>query len=195
MLKFSQIEIQHLLRAWLAISIAFGILLTKGAGFNVFSSSFTYYFLISAFSVGIGFLVHKLSHKYVAQKCNYFAEFRANNFMLIIAILMSFLGFIIAAPGAVMIKAYYMTKERNGKISLAGPAASLGIAIIFFILLYFFPGNLLFYYGSWINLILAAFNLIPFPGFDGSKIFAWSKPVYITTAAITVLMLVLINLI
>ncbi|MBU1246225.1 MAG: site-2 protease family protein [Nanoarchaeota archaeon] len=194
MLKFSQTEIQHLIKAWLAISIAFGILLTKGAGFNVFSNSFTYYFLISAFSVGIGFLVHELSHKYVAQKYNYFAEFRANNFMLGIAVLMSFLGFIIAAPGAVMIKAYYMTKERNGKISLAGPTASLGIAIIFFILLYLFPGNLLFYYGSWINIILAAFNLIPFPGFDGSKIFSWSKPVYITTAAITVLMLILINI-
>jgi len=33
-------------------------------------------------------------------------------------------------------------------------------------------------YGFQINLWLAAFNLIPIPPFDGSKIFSWSKPIW-----------------
>ena len=71
--KTSEIEIQDLFKAWLALSVAFGILI----GGNIFSIAFLYNFLLAAVTVGIGFLLHELGHKIVAQYYGCFAEFRS----------------------------------------------------------------------------------------------------------------------
>ncbi len=42
-----------------------------------------------------------------------------------------------------------------------------------------------------INAWLALFNLIPFMGFDGHKIFEWNKPTYFILLGIAVIMNVL----
>jgi Zn-dependent protease len=100
--------------------------------------------------------------------------------MLILAIFFSFFGFILAAPGGVFIKGR-VTKERNGKISAAGILANLAVAGIFFALFVLVPVSavqVISVYGMMINSWLALFNLIPFMGFDGSKVLAWSKPAY-----------------
>lgn len=173
-MKFSNVEIEHLLKAWVAISLAFAILLSKG---DVFSSTFTTMLLVSGFTVGLGFLLHELGHKFVAQRYKCFAEFRAFNGMLVLAVAMSFVGFIFAAPGAVMINGY-VNKERNGKISVAGPAVNLGLGVIFLALMLAGFVNLFTQYGLMINAWLAAFNMIPFMNLDGKKILNWSKPVY-----------------
>jgi len=47
-------------------------------------------------------------------------------------LLFSLFGFIIAAPGAVFIRGM-ITRERNGKISLAGPMTNIVLAILFLI--------------------------------------------------------------
>ena len=131
-MKFSEKEINDLLKAWIAISIAFAILLNR----DFFSPSFSTTLIVSSITVGVGFLLHELGHKYVAQKYHFWAEFRASNGMLIFAILMSlFLKVIFLAPGAVMIHGYYMTKEKNGKISAAGPMVNFILAALFIILL------------------------------------------------------------
>jgi Zn-dependent protease len=39
-------------------------------------------------------------------------------------------------------------------------------------------------YGSLINALIAAFNMIPFGMLDGRKVFAWNKTVYITVAVV-----------
>jgi Zn-dependent protease len=174
-MKFSNIEIEHLLKAWIAISLAFAIILTPGR--NVTNPVFTTMLLVSGFTVGLGFLLHELGHKFMAQKYHCFAEFRAFNAMLVLAIAMSFTGFIFAAPGAVMINGY-VNKERNGKISVAGPAVNLILGVLFLILLLLGFVNIFTEYGLLINAWLAAFNMIPFMNLDGKKILNWSKPVY-----------------
>ena len=191
MMRFSETEIEHLTKAWVAISLAFAILLSGG---DILSSKFTTLLIVSGLTVGLGFLFHELGHKFVAQKYGCYAEFRASNGMLILAILMSFIGFIFAAPGAVMI-AGRVTKERNGKISLAGPAVNLVLAIVFLglILIGFFPEYT--GYGLIINAWLAAFNMIPFGNFDGIKILRWSKPAYFVTLAVAVALLVVGNIV
>ena len=182
-LTTSETEIRDILKAWIAISIAFAILLNK----SISSTNFTTTFIIAALTVGLGFLIHELSHKITAQHFHYSAEFRANNTMLILAILMSFLGFIIAAPGAVMIRAYNITKRKNGIISLAGPLSNIILAIIFLIL----PLGIISTYGVLINSWLALFNLIPILNLDGKKILNWNKAIYFTTLLIAIGLLVL----
>lgn len=186
-MKFSNIELQHLARAWIAISLAFAILLSNG---NFFSLTFLNLFLISGLTVGIGFLFHELSHKYLAQKYHCFAEFRAFDTMLVLAILMSFFGFIFAAPGAVMIKGYINT-EKNGKVSVAGPVMNIILAIMFFIMVKLNILTGIANYGFFINSLLATFNMIPIWNFDGSKVLKWNKTVYFLTLIIAVFLLVL----
>ena len=88
----SKIELNDLFKAWLAISLAFAIVL---GGFS-FSTKFIVTFVISALTVGIGFIIHEMGHKLVAQRYGCFAEFRAFNSMLWLAVIMSFFGFVFA---------------------------------------------------------------------------------------------------
>ncbi|MCD4760141.1 hypothetical protein K8R33_04610 [archaeon] len=190
-MKFSEVEIEHLLKAWAAITLAFAIYFSGG---DVFSSKFTGWLLISALTVGVGFLFHEMGHKYVAQRYHCFAEFRAFNGMLVLAVLMSFLGFIFAAPGAVMIQGY-VNKERNGKISLAGPLVNVGLAVIFLGLILLGFSNEFTSIGLMINGLLAAFNMIPFLNFDGKKILAWNKIAYFLTLGAAIALMVVRGLV
>jgi len=187
-LTTSEKEITDLAKAWIAISIAFAILLN---GFG-FSSRFLFAFIISAFTVGTGFLVHELAHKIVAQHYGCFAEFRSFDVMLVLALAMSFFGFVFAAPGAVMINGPVGIR-RNGKISMAGPLTNLIFAALFLLgLLIFKTGamNTVAFYGFIVNSWLGLFNMLPFWNFDGKKILQWNKVVYGVMAAVGVLFLV-----
>jgi len=182
----SEIEITDLTKAWIAISAAFAIVL--GGASAIFSLKFLTFFFISAITVGLGFILHEMGHKVVAQKYGCFAEFRADNMMLIFAIALSFLGFVFAAPGAVMISGHHVDRKRLGYIGAAGPIMSLSIALIFFILyLVSNPLSLLGKvsgYGFAINSFIALFNMIPFGMFDGYKIFQGSKIMWVVMTAI-----------
>lgn len=177
-MKFTNKEIKDLLIAWFLISLAFTILFS-GLSLSLF---FLISFIISGLTAGIGFLFHELMHKYLAQKYGLFAEFHASYNMLFLAILFSFFGFIIAAPGAVFIKGE-VTKEKNGRISLAGPMTNIILAFLFLIPILFFNFEgilgLFFNYGFSINSLLALFNLIPAGAFDGKKVYVWNKGIYI----------------
>jgi len=181
-MKFSDKEKKDLFFAGLMISLAFAVLLSGGLG--VLSSGFYIVFIIAFFTAGIGFLFHELMHKYVAQGYGLFAEFRAYYKMLWLAILLSFFGFIIAAPGAVYIKGN-INKEKNGKISVAGPVTNLILGVLFLVLLLALrPEGILgefLSFGLTINSLLAAFNMLPVVPFDGSKVIAWNKKVYTIT--------------
>ncbi|MEK6855028.1 MAG: metalloprotease [Nanoarchaeota archaeon] len=189
-MKFSLKEKKDLLFAGFMISLAFAILLSGGyKSFLTFNSVFFIVFFIAFLTAGAGFLLHELMHKYVAQSYGLYAEFRAFYNMLWLAVLFSLFGFIIAAPGAVFIRGN-ITKKTNGKISLAGPATNIILAIIFLFLILLFGnqglvGNIL-NYGLAINALLAAFNMIPIMPFDGAKIIAWNKGAYFTALTIAV---------
>jgi len=185
----SRTELIDLIKAWVAISLAFAILL----GGSIFSLDFITYFTIASLSVGLGFIAHEMAHKILAQKYGCHAEFRAWDKMLILAVIMSFFGFIIAAPGAVMI-AGPVGRRRNGKISAAGAIANLAVATIFLSLLLIPVTGTLFLiakYGFMINTWLALFNMIPFAMFDGKKVYNWNKAVYFIMVAICISFLIL----
>ena len=184
----SETELKDLAKAWILISAAFAVLLSK----SVFSSEFYLKFIIASLSVGVGFLLHELGHKIVAQRYGCFAEFRSFDAMLVLALAMSFFGFILAAPGAVMISGK-VSKSKNGRISAAGPIVNIMLAAFFFAMI-FAPLPKLFkdvsYYGFIINSWLGLFNMIPFWLFDGYKVLKWNKLAYgLIVAAAAALML------
>ena len=179
-MKTSKKEIQDILKAWTAISVAFAIVLRDSVT-NIFLS-----FVLAAITVGIGFLLHELSHKYFAQRYGYMAEFRSFDSMLFLAIIFSFFGFVFAAPGAVMIQGN-LNKRKNGIVSLVGPLMNLLLALVFLLIIFVFESgfaNLLGTYGFRINTWLALFNMVPLWNFDGKKVFDWNKVVYFVFVAI-----------
>ncbi len=187
-IKTSETEIKHLLIAWLAISFAFAIVLR---GWH--NLSFFLVFIISAVTVGFAFILHELAHKVVAQRYGAWSEFRMAPSMLLLAILTAFMGFIFAAPGAVMIFNPYLTREENGKIAVAGPMMNVILALLFFALFTLAPYGtvgLIGKFGMMINAWLAAFNMIPISVLDGKKVLAWDRRVYSVALGIAILMLV-----
>jgi Zn-dependent protease len=182
----SRREQLELLKAWAAISIAFGLFIWRSTGDLLFS------ILVSALTVGVGFVLHEMAHRIAAHKFKKHAEFRADNNMLIVSIIMGlFLPIIFAAPGAVVISGY-ITKRESGIISAWGPLTNMFLALIFIPLIFVIPS--IAYYGFMINALLFLFNLLPFGDFDGAKILAWSKPVYFSMVFAAV-MLNLVNII
>lgn len=175
-MRFSEEELNQLLRAWVALSFAFSIAM----GGSSLGNSFISTFILSGLTVGLAFLLHELAHKFVAQNLGCWAEFRSFDLGLVLAILMAFSGFVFAAPGAVVI-AGLVTSEENGKIAVAGPIVNLILAALFILTKQFSPAlglSVLFSYGFRINAWLAFFNLLPFWQLDGLKVLNWSREVW-----------------
>ncbi len=175
----SPTEIRDILAALAALTLAF-YLIIRGPS----SSDVLRYVGIAALSVVAGFFVHEMSHKFVARRYGCWAEFRASYPMLLLAIFTSFMGILFAAPGAVMI-AGNVDRERNGKISLAGPASNLIVAVVCLAAAQLTSGAGL----AWsvlqnlatFSVFLGAFNMIPVMPFDGAKILHWNKAIYALT--------------
>jgi Zn-dependent protease len=168
-IKFSKTEILHILASLTAIAIAFSI----AYQINLF---------LGLLTAGLGFLLHELSHKMLAQHYRCFAEFRADFKMLVITVLLSFLGIVFAAPGAVIILGKAgMKKSEYGKIAAAGPLANIVLSLAFLGMFFALPGLKAFAgIGFMINSWLALFNLLPFGNFDGRKVLGWSKAAFFT---------------
>ena len=196
-IRTSETEMQHLLIAWIAISIAFAFVLSGSARHNPFSAIVIRHFVVSLFTVGIGFLLHELAHKVVAQRYGLWAEFRMSPKLLMFAVGVAYLaGWIFAAPGAVYISGSYITQEQNGRIAAAGPLMNILLAAIFmmvemqsgFVEGLGTYGGLTVYLGVRINLWLAGFNMLPFSVLDGKKVFSWSVPAFVGIYLLIILM-------
>jgi len=186
-IRISGIEVQHLTIAWIAISFAFAFVLSSDARAHPFSGTAFHFYLVSLFTVGIGFILHELAHKVVAQRYGLWAEFRMSPQFLMLAVGMAYLiGFLFAAPGAVYISGSYITNEQNGRIAAAGPLMNVLLAVVFifiamqnsFVEGFGAYGALAIVLGVKINLWLAGFNMLPFSVLDGKKVLTWSKPAF-----------------
>ena len=185
--RITRRERSDLLIAWLAISIAFSLIFIRG---GVTVELFVIYLLVSMFTVGIGFILHEMAHKFTAMKYGFWAEFRKDNLMLLVAVAMAALvGVVFAAPGATVIYGTYISREQNGKISAAGPAVNILLCIPFALILFisgmfpvsFLSRNLLALVGMvglQVNAMIAAFNMLPVSVLDGKKVLAWNPAVF-----------------
>ena len=196
-LQFSQREIRDLAVAWLALGVAFTLLLERqlvaaldlgGSLTGLRAGAVAETLLVSLLTVGVGFLLHELAHKVVAVRFGQVAAFRADYRMLGFAVVGALVGFLFAAPGAVVHRGHITAKE-NGLIALAGPVTNLLLAVVFLMpfLAAVAAGIDGFLWqvarrGLQINLLLAGFNMLPFGPLDGRKIRAWSTLIWAVVA-------------
>ncbi len=174
--KFSSEEIRDLIVSTFAISLIFA---WYGRGLPHIDTWFIMYFIIIVFTVGSGFILHELAHRTVARHFGALSEFRAWYEGLAIALALKIiLGFTFIAPGAVYIYKDYLTSEENGLISLAGPLTNVVLAIIFYVI----HVPLISDIGYHVNIFLAAFNMLPIPPLDGSKVLSWNVLIYLIVA-------------
>lgn len=183
--RISRRERFDLIIAWLAISVAFSLIFPR-ANISQYLTSLA----LSMTTVGVGFVLHELAHKFTAMHYGYWAEFRKDNLMLLVAVVLAALvGVVFAAPGATMIYGAGITREQNGRISAAGPLTNLLLCIPFALMLlvsgWLAPigagGNLLSLIGMvglQVNAMIAAFNMLPVSVLDGRKVLAWNPAVF-----------------
>jgi len=186
--RITRPERHDLLIAWLAIAVAFTLLFIRGGATPL---NFVIFLGISLLTVGVGFVLHEMAHKFMAMKFGYWAEFKKDNQMLLMAVVLAALvGVVFAAPGATVIYANGMTREQNGKISAAGPITNILLCIPFlgiFILgmmmggptslagfVTFMVGQI----GLSVNAMLATFNMLPVSVLDGKKVWAWNPAIF-----------------
>ncbi len=190
-------EIIEILISVFAISIAFSIVFAGVTGILDYPGEFSLFVLMSCVTIGSGFVLHEMGHKLTAISYGAYAKFKMWTKGLIFMLIVSFLGVLFAAPGAVYIFSNRITRKENGIISIAGPIVNIILMIFFLLLNLIYPVRLYFsflqgvymfgiadglvnvwIFGALINLVLGLFNMIPAFPLDGSKVMLWSRPVW-----------------
>jgi Zn-dependent protease len=168
--RFSSTEIQHL-------TIGTALVIAAGVSFLIGSTSSIVALAIATVIFALGFILHELAHKYVAQGYGLWAEFRVNTMGVILTAIsiVSPLKFI--APGAVVISGF-ADRDRMGVTAIAGPIVNVVITLALLVTIPILGRTVIYFailYGAAINAFLALFNLIPFAIFDGRKVYAWNR--------------------
>ncbi len=174
-LLFTTRELLDLAAAWVAMGVAFTLFLF---GPDVVSSPAVVELLaISMATVGLGFLLHELAHKVAAVRFGQVAQFRADYGMLFLAVMSGIIGFLFAAPGAVVHRGR-ITEREGGLIALAGPATNVVLALAFGALALVPALATVGRLGAAINAFLAAFNMVPVGPLDGRTVLDWSPAAF-----------------
>jgi Zn-dependent protease len=176
-LRFSTTEILHLLVA---------TALVTAVGMSLYRFQFRWDFIAIFISA---FIIHELGHKFLAQFYRAWAEFRVLFYGAVITAIsaLPFFPFKFIAPGAVMVSGN-LSISRNGRVSLIGPLTNLamGTGFLCSYLALAAAGDdasPILLVGARFNGFIAFFNMIPFMGLDGQKIFGWNKLVWVMTMA------------
>ena len=188
--RFSQEELKHILLSCGALIVAFSLAFLNPLFGGPLPTTRGIAEVVLGASVAVltGFFLHELAHKIVAQRYGAWAEFRSSRSGLVLAIVTGLMGIVFAAPGAVYI-AGPLSREQNGKVSVAGPFTNFVLGLVFlggWIGIRGLSGGDLvgyvrsvLYLTAYINVFLGGFNMIPVPPLDGSKVIRWNPAIWI----------------
>lgn len=151
------------------------------------------FFAVSLFVVGVAFMGHELSHRFVARKLGYFAEYRMWPQGIMLAIFFTLISngsLIFAAPGAVVFGSFWAfrkpTMDEIGKIGVSGVVFNIVLMFVLIGINLFYPHWILMY-AALINAWLAIFNLIPLGPLDGVKVLHWNRGAWLIAFILAVL--------
>ena len=158
-------------------------------------------FFLTLFAVIISFGVYIGVYKVFASKLSCMATFKISQIATLLSFISMFIkpvfkmiifltGFIEVMPykfGRWGIKLIRLTPRDYGTMATAAVSTNLFLAFLFT----FFNGQF-FQLLSQINLLVAFFNLLPIPQFDGSKIFFWSIWIWVFLFVLTLIIALLV---
>ncbi len=174
-IRFSRTELRHL-------TVGTALVTAAGVSFIIGNSFTLLGLVVAALIFSMGFILHELAHKYVAQGYGLWAEFRVNATGVILTALSIVSPIKFIAPGAVMISGF-ADKDRIGRTAIAGPVVNVIITMALLTLLPVLRQSLVYLpilFGAGINAFLALFNMIPFSVFDGRKVYYWNRRYWAT---------------
>jgi Zn-dependent protease len=175
-LRFSRTEVLHLFIATVLVTVV---------GMSFYRFQFRWDILTIFISA---FIIHELGHKFLAQFYRAWAEFRVLFYGAVMTAIsaLPFFPFKFIAPGVVWVSGN-LSHSRSGKVSWIGPLTNLAMGTGFLVSYLMldaigFTRSILLV-GVSFNGFIALFNMIPFLGLDGQKIFGWNKIVWVLTMA------------
>jgi hypothetical protein len=127
---------------------------------------------------GVATVLHDITHRYVAWKYKAVSEYKFWGLGTIAMFATSWLfGLVYALPARTIINgADKLTKKQQAIVYLSGPSVSLILAIIFLLIMLaggaFRTIGLI---GCSMNILSAAYSLMPFDPMDGNKVYKWRK--------------------
>lgn len=150
------------------------------------------FILTSLLTVGLAFMGHELSHRFVARRRGFYSAYKMWPQGLLLAIVLTLItngGFVFAAPGAVIFSGYWIfrnpTIDDIGLIGIAGVVFNVSL-LYTSMALYFVTAIPLFSFMGTVNAWLAIFNLIPFGPLDGKKVMDWNLKIWLAMLALAV---------
>ncbi len=188
-ISFSRRELLHIGIAMAVLTVAFAFAFGPNPPLSHLNEVVTN-LPLSFLAIATAFFCHELAHKYMGQRYGYWSEFRMYPQGLLFALVLGVaVGIVFAAPGAVQIFGR-PSREESGRISVAGPATNVVIALAF-MSLWLVVGGIVgaaALFIAAINAFLAVFNLLPFGPLDGRKVFRWRKDIWGGLLAVSVVL-------
>lgn len=183
-------EVRDIIISAVVLGVAFTIAFLGGPERFLFilQPSFILYFIPTTLLALLSIVAKEVSQKNAARALESHAFYDIWTPGIILSILSSFLGFVIAAVGGIKVATEYterygrwtinLTPKQMGIIATLGPIVYMGISLGFVMLSPLSPtiasGKNVFLLAANMNITLALFSMIPIDPLDGEKILRWN---------------------